>query len=107
MLTGYTEATEPLLGPWSASVQPILSWYIDRLPSGGAFYLTLSDEDDGPMIENRRLTMPVASGLQRTALSDLGSELTPALEYRWSISSSVSSVYAWIACRMSGFERSP
>jgi hypothetical protein len=69
----------------SANALPTLSWHIDRLPTEGAFYLTISGPADEPLIENRPLPMPKRAGIQSTSLASLGVELRPHVEYRWSI----------------------
>jgi Domain of Unknown Function (DUF928) len=70
---------------WSASAQPTLPWHIDRVPSEGAFYLTISDSDDEPLVENLRIPLPADSGVQGTSIAGLDVDLRRGVEYRWSI----------------------
>ena len=81
---GITALAPPHVA-WSATAQPTLAWHVDRVPSEGAFYLTISDSEDEPLVENLRLPLPLAGGVQNTSLAGLDVELRRGVEYRWSI----------------------
>lgn len=69
----------------SATPQPTLHWHVDRVPGDGGFYLTVSDERDEDVVENRALAAVLRPGIQRVSLAELGVSLAPGVEYRWSI----------------------
>jgi hypothetical protein len=64
---------------------PTLPWHVDRIPEEGAFYLTILEEDGEPVVENRLLDQPAASGVQRISLARLDISLPAGVELRWSV----------------------
>jgi hypothetical protein len=70
----------------TASAQPTLYWYIDRVPSESVrIEFTVLDEDSiEPKIEVV-LPAPGKAGLQSVQLADYGANLEPGIEYEWSL----------------------
>lgn len=64
---------------------PTLHWWLSGIPSTGAFYLTILDAADEPVVLDLRLDTPRASGLQRADLRKLGIQLPDTGTLRWSI----------------------
>jgi hypothetical protein len=64
---------------------PTLPWHVNRIPEEGAFYLTILEEGGEPIVENRLLDQPAASGIQRISLARLGVSLPAGVELRWSV----------------------
>lgn len=70
----------------TTSRQPTLFWHIDRLPTQGGFYLTISDaEGEETVVENLRLASVARAGIQEADLLALDVALESNQEYRWSI----------------------
>ncbi|MBJ20825.1 MAG: DUF928 domain-containing protein [bacterium] len=70
----------------TTSNQPTLFWHIDRLPTQGGFYLTISDaEGEKTIVENLRLASGARAGIQEADLLALDVSLESNEEYRWSI----------------------
>jgi hypothetical protein len=70
---------------WSAAPTPTLTWHLDRVPSDGGFYLTVTDAEDEDIIENHALPPVETAGIQSFSLEALDVQLRPGVDYRWSI----------------------
>lgn len=69
----------------ACSASPILLWHVDRLPEAGDFRLSIADENDRTIVDDRTLPRPSRAGLQRIDLAALGIALPADRTLRWSI----------------------
>jgi hypothetical protein len=71
----------------TSSSSPSLFWWISATPpEGTSVVLTVTTDDDPEPLAEIELTLPRRAGIQRVWLGDHGVELTPGVEYEWSIS---------------------
>ena len=71
----------------TASAQPSLFWYIDRVPNADwKLEFSLIDEDSVKPLVEVTLPQPKAPGVYRIRLSDYDVKLKPGIEYEWSVS---------------------
>jgi hypothetical protein len=65
----------------TASAQPVLFWYVPKVPTCPVVFTLSVDAKDLPLVEKE---IPVRSaGLQRLNLADFGISLEPGTMYRW------------------------
>lgn len=69
----------------ACSASPRLHWSLDRLPTRGAFHLTIVDADDEPIVVDQPIPAPDRAGLQRLDLAALRIALPEGRPLRWSI----------------------
>jgi hypothetical protein len=70
----------------TASEQPSLYWYLDRLPSPQPeLEFTVADAESPDPLVQTTLPTPSRTGLQRIDLATLGVKLPPSVEYRWAV----------------------
>ena len=70
----------------TASPQPALFWYVDRVPDASTrVEFTLHDEEGEEPLVQVDLETPTSAGLQRIRLSEHGANLVPGAEYEWSV----------------------
>jgi len=70
----------------TASAQPSLFWFIDRVPDASTrIEFTLLDQEGVEPLVETSLETPQRAGIYRIRLADYGVHLTPGTEYEWSV----------------------
>jgi hypothetical protein len=70
----------------TSSAQPSLFWFIDRVPGASLrIEFTLFDEEGVEPLVETTLTAPKRVGIHRIRLADYGVQLSPGIEYEWSV----------------------
>jgi len=70
----------------TSSAQPSLFWFIDRVPDAALrIEFTLFDEEGVEPLVETTLAAPKRVGIHRVRLADYGVQLSPGIEYEWSV----------------------
>jgi hypothetical protein len=69
---------------FTATAQPVLLWYVGRIPSCPVVFTLTVDSDDRPLAEKEIAV--TSAGLQEVRLTDLDVRLQPGTMYRWFVS---------------------
>ena len=70
----------------TSSAQPSLFWFVDQVPDASLrIEFTLFDEEGVEPLVETTLVAPKRVGIHRVRLADYGVQLSPGVEYEWSV----------------------